>query len=146
MHHAINTSSDLCPGSVPVRILVAEDDDQTRELLEKILQLQGWQVHAVADGRQAVDAWGAGSYDLVLLDLGMPEMDGDEVTRRIRDQEGGSGRVPIILYSAFVLKEGEGQCVEGIDVDEYLPKPVRLQVLYATIHRHLRGEKPPTLA
>ena len=127
-----------------MRILIAEDDDQTRQLLEKILALHGWETRLVADGNQALAAWAEGDFDLLLLDLAMPGLDGAEVTREIRRREGASRRTPIIIYSAIVWGQAQGVDLHNVDVDEYLPKPVRIPVLCDAISRHL-GRKTPVL-
>ncbi|MBE0598785.1 MAG: response regulator [Desulfuromonadales bacterium] len=125
-----------------LRILIAEDDAQTRELLEKILALRGWESRLCADGNQALAAWAEGGFSLLLLDLAMPGMDGAEVTREVRRQEGSSRRTPIIIYSATVWGQGRGVELEGVDVDEYLPKPVRIPVPCEAISRYLGAAGP----
>jgi PAS domain S-box-containing protein len=104
------------------RILVAEDDPVNRKVAVRLLELMGYQVDTVDDGRQAVDAWCKGSYDLILMDCQMPELDGYEATREIRGQETPQRHIPIVALTANVMPGVETQC-KAAGMDAYVAKP-----------------------
>jgi len=119
----------------PLRILVAEDNDVNRRLLLTILEKQGHAVTASTDGRAAVAALEAAAFDLVLMDVQMPEVDGLEATVRIRAAERGTGRhVPIVALTAHALKGDREACLAA-GMDDYLSKPVRAVELLDVIDR-----------
>jgi two-component system sensor histidine kinase/response regulator len=104
------------------RILVAEDDQVNRKVAVQLLELMGYQVDTVADGRQAVDSWRKGHYDLILMDCQMPELDGYEATREIRRLETRERRIPIVALTANVMPGVEAQC-KSAGMDAYVAKP-----------------------
>jgi CheY-like chemotaxis protein len=119
------------------RALLAEDDVTNRVFVATLLRRSGWEVTEVANGRLAVDALESGSFDLVLMDVQMPEMDGPEATRRIRSAEAVSGEhVPIIGITAHARKKDEEACLAA-GMDGYLSKPVDPDALFRLIGRHL---------
>jgi CheY-like chemotaxis protein len=121
-------------------ILIAEDHDAIRHLLDTILRQRGWEVTAVADGQQAVDAWSAGGVALVLMDVHMPVMDGLEATRRIRQLEEGTGRhTPIIALTVYARREDWDRALAA-GMDDYLTKPINRGLLLATVDRHMPPE------
>jgi len=105
-----------------MKALIADDDPVNRDILSRMLAHVGWDCDAVADGRAAVFQALAGGYDAVLLDLFMPEMDGFEAARRIR--EGGSGAVLLAVSGA---DEGDRALESGFD--RCLQKPYTLDAL-----------------
>jgi CheY-like chemotaxis protein len=120
-----------------VRILVAEDDQGIRELLELILRRQGWEVLTAVNGEEAVEVWGAGSVNLILMDVDMPGIDGFEATRIIREREEGTGHhTPIIALTAYQRKE-DWQKSLAVGMDDYLTKPISPKLLLASIERFL---------
>jgi len=126
---------------VAERILVIEDDNELANFITWQLQHEGYQVHAAkraADGLAAVREW---SPDLVILDIMMPEMDGWETCRRIRQMSG----VPIIMTTALGT---EKDVVRGLEMgaDDYLVKPFGPRELTARIRAVLRRKKPTDLA
>jgi CheY-like chemotaxis protein/HPt (histidine-containing phosphotransfer) domain-containing protein len=127
--------------STQVRVLVAEDEPVNREVVIAYLQRRGWQVMAVRDGRAAVEAVSSEVFDVVLMDVQMPGLDGYEATRLIREREGpGGARVPIICLTAHALKGDREKCLEA-GMDDYLAKPVEPEMLYATVERWV-GSRP----
>jgi CheY-like chemotaxis protein len=109
----------------PLRILLAEDNRVNQMLATAVLQRQGHQVTVVDNGRQAVKTWSEGTFDLLLMDVEMPEMDGLEATRAIRDRERRQGgHVPIIAMTAHAMRGDRERCLEA-GMDEYLAKPIR---------------------
>lgn len=119
-----------------VRILVAEDDPMVRELIQLILHQRGWQVSLAENGQQAVTQSAVGDFDLILMDLQMPELDGMEATRLIRQRENGGRRTPIIALTAHARSEDREECLAG-GMDGWLAKPVSMEQLYAMIEERL---------
>jgi two-component system sensor histidine kinase/response regulator len=113
-----------------LRILIAEDNPVNQQVVATMLRKRGHHVDIVADGRQAVEAVGARSYDVVLMDVQMPEMDGLAATRAIRDMPHGRS-VPIIALSAHPLAEDRERCLAA-GMNGYLTKPVKAHDLFAT--------------
>ncbi|MBE0597806.1 MAG: response regulator [Desulfuromonadales bacterium] len=127
------------PAIRDVRILLAEDDPMVRDLLRMALESRGWSVVTAGSGSQALDAWESGHFDLLLMDVQMPEMDGLEATRVLRQRESASeAHLPIIALTAHARQEDREACRQA-GMDDYLAKPIQLQTLFATIERHLAG-------
>ncbi len=130
----------------PLRILIAEDSLVNRKLAVGLLTRRGHDVHAVEDGRQAVQAVATSRFDVVLMDIQMPKLDGFEATREIRAAEATSAtghRVPIIALTAHALKSDRDKCLAA-GMDAYVCKPVRIRELTAAIATLLpRNMAPP---
>ncbi|MES2918623.1 MAG: PAS domain S-box protein [Pseudomonadota bacterium] len=123
------------------RVLVAEDNSVSQLLATEVLRRLGYQVDAVSNGREAVEACRRLPYDLILMDCDMPVMDGFEATRHIRALEAGSGRrVPIIAMTAAALQGDPERCIAA-GMDEFMSKPLRLQQLSQVIQAWLRRTK-----
>ena len=113
----------------PLRILLAEDNIVNQKVATIMLNRLGHQVTMVTDGAKAVAAWMPGAYDVVLMDVQMPGMDGLEATRRIRADEAPSGtHQPIIALTASAMTEERQACLAA-GMDEVLSKPLGLQDL-----------------
>jgi DNA-binding response OmpR family regulator len=119
------------------RVLVVEDDADIADVLRRSLRNEGYQVKTSADGIEALDVAAAFIPDLVVLDLGLPRLDGVEVCRRLRDD----GDVPILMLTARTELEDR---VTGLDsgADDYLVKPFERQELLARIRALLRRRPP----
>ncbi len=116
------------PTSV-LRVLLAEDNPVNQLLATRLLEKRGHRVVVAANGREALAALEKESYDLVLMDVQMPEMDGFEATAAIREKEKGSGiHQPVIALTAHAMKGDRERCLAG-GMDGYLSKPIRLQEL-----------------
>ena len=116
------------PTSV-LRVLLAEDNPVNQLLATRLLEKRGHRVVVTANGREALAALEKESYDLVLMDVQMPEMDGFEATAAIREKEKGSGiHQPVIALTAHAMKGDRERCLAG-GMDGYLSKPIRLQEL-----------------
>jgi two-component system sensor histidine kinase/response regulator len=125
--------SDDIPRIAPLSILLAEDGVTNQKLAVGLLHKWGHQVVVAKDGQEAVDAYTTGVFDLVLMDVQMPEMDGLEATRRIRQLEATLGRrTPIIAMTARAMKGDREQCLES-GMDGYVSKPIRQRDLYQAI-------------
>ncbi len=115
-----------------LRVLVVEDNATNRRVLEALLGKLGVSVELVEGGQEALDALGRERYDMVLMDVQMPGMDGVETTRRIRASEGSGVRIPIIAMTANTMKGDRETCLAA-GMDGYLPKPVDPAELARTI-------------
>jgi PAS domain S-box-containing protein len=128
------------------RILVAEDNAINQKVVVRLLGKRGLEADLVVNGREAVDAVRRTPYDLVLMDCQMPELDGYEATRVIRDLERGSGRhLPIVALTANAMK-GDADLCRAAGMDDYLAKPIRPETLDAILARWLRPGSPPAPA
>jgi signal transduction histidine kinase/CheY-like chemotaxis protein len=117
-------------------ILVAEDNEINRKVILRQFTLLGFTADMVSDGQQALVKWRSGDYALVLTDLHMPEMDGYDLTRAIRAEEGNARRTPIIVLTANALKD-EGDRCRALGTDDFLTKPVQLASMKAVLERWL---------
>jgi len=122
-----------------LRILLAEDNAVNQKFAVRTIEKAGHTVVVANNGREAVDAWQGETYDVVLMDVQMPEMDGFEATGRIRDLErerGETQRTPIIAMTANAMKGDRERCMEA-GMDGYVSKPVKRATLFAEIERVL---------
>jgi len=125
------------PAPGRTRVLLVEDNSVNRMLALRLLQKRGFNVEVALDGRQAVGAYQEREFDLILMDLQMPEMDGFEATREIRKLEQVSGkRTPIIALTAHALKEDYERCLSA-GMDAYITKPIRPDEFFALIQKVL---------
>ncbi|HLH71586.1 MAG TPA: response regulator transcription factor [Candidatus Dormibacteraeota bacterium] len=117
-----------------MEILVVDDDPSLRAALDRALRLEGYDVTFAHDGRQALQMMLGGRHDAVVLDLGLPLMDGVEVCRRVREM---GNRTPVLILTA---RDAVSDRVEGLDAgaDDYLVKPFALDELLARIRALLR--------
>ncbi|RVU13209.1 response regulator [Methylobacterium oryzihabitans] len=133
------------PAAAGGRILLAEDMPLNQELVRSALAASGYEVDVACDGAEAVEAVLTRSYDVILMDVQMPVMDGLSATRAIRRLPGPVCRVPIIAMTANVLPPQIAQCREA-GMDDHIGKPFRREVLSATIARWMSGEAADTAA
>jgi two-component system, sensor histidine kinase and response regulator len=118
-------------------VLLAEDNPVNRMLAARILEKNGYTVTAANDGREALATLEKVSYDLILMLVQMPELDGLETTKVIRAREKVTGqRIPIVAMTAHAFKDDEERCLEA-GMDAYLSKPIRTAELCSTIERLL---------
>ncbi len=127
----------------PLRVLVAEDNDFNSQLIEQLLVRRGHHVSLAQNGREALAILRDSSFDLLLLDIHMPELDGFEVTQEIRRRERETlGHLPIVALTARSRSEDRDRCLAA-GMDEFLTKPFRADDLWAVIDRLHHA---PTLA
>jgi len=143
-HEGDSRSRPLAPAAppqVPLRVLVAEDYETNRKVVLQMLGLMGCRADAVANGLEAVEAAERVDYDVILMDLQMPEIDGLAATAEIRRLEAARGRhTPIILaVTAHALEEDRRRCLEA-GMDGYLVKPVRQRDLYEVLAGRPSGD------
>jgi PAS domain S-box-containing protein len=119
----------------PIRALVVEDNAVNRELITTLLIPFGIEIDTACDGAEAVEAVGQGRYDVILMDMQMPVMDGLTATRRIRAlADRDAARTPIIAMTANVLPEQVARCREA-GMDDHLGKPINLPLLLQALDR-----------
>jgi signal transduction histidine kinase/CheY-like chemotaxis protein len=126
------------PGPGPARasrVLLAEDNPVNQRLVVIILEKQGHQVTLAANGREAVEAWSKECFDIILMDVQMPQVTGYEATEEIRRSERGSGRhIPIVAMTAHAMKGDRERCL-ACGMDSYISKPVRARDLLETLEK-----------
>ncbi|MCB1032835.1 MAG: response regulator, partial [Acidobacteria bacterium] len=129
---------------LPLRILVADDDFTNRKVAALILRSLGYAADVVDDGAKAVAAVREVRYDVLFMDLRMPDMDGLEATRRILEACGDGGRPRIIAMTASALGEDRQRCLAA-GMDDFISKPVLPDVVRETLLRWCgEGSKPPS--
>ena len=119
------------------KILVVEDNQDNRELVVKVLKINGYHVIEAVDGEEAIEKTRAENPDLILMDLFIPKIDGYEVTRRLkRDIDLKS--IPIIALTAHAMK-GDMEVALAAGCDGYIPKPIDVRELPKQIEHFLKG-------
>jgi signal transduction histidine kinase/DNA-binding NarL/FixJ family response regulator len=135
----------------PARVLVVEDNEVNRQVAAGMLARLGHAAAVAGDGEQALAALARGAFDAVLMDCGLPGIDGLEATRRLRAREAAEGgvdehgrpraRLPVIALTASALPADRVACLEA-GMDDFLSKPLRLEQLDAALRRSLAGAPP----
>jgi CheY-like chemotaxis protein len=119
---------------VPLRILVAEDNAINQKLALQLLKKMGYRADVVANGLEVLDVLGRQPYDVILMDMQMPEMDGLEATRLICQEWPMAERPRIIAMTANAMQEDRDACFEA-GMDDYVVKPIRVPELQAALER-----------
>jgi signal transduction histidine kinase/ActR/RegA family two-component response regulator len=123
-------------------ILLVEDERINRMLAEKIMVKQGWKVTPARNGEEALTAYKTGRFDLIVMDIQMPVMDGFTATQAIRNmEEEKGGHIPIIALTAHAIKGDREKCLAA-GMDDYLSKPIASDKFISTISRYLYKKKP----
>ncbi|BBK44469.1 hypothetical protein STVA_44890 [Allostella vacuolata] len=150
----LTTADDHRPGKVrqspppalpPLSVLVVEDSPLNQDLMREALRAAGHRVTMARNGADAVTAADAGRFDLILMDVRMPGMDGVEATRRIRAGRGATARVPIIGLTADATEAQRNQCLAS-GMDAVLVKPVDFARLWETVGTLVRQRGPAAIA
>ena len=124
-----------------IRILLAEDNAINQTLAVRLLEKRGYSVTVAPDGQAAVEAFQTGGFELVLMDIQMPGMDGFEATAAIREREKLTGaHIPIVAMTAHALVGDQERCLAS-GMDGYVSKPIRTSELFGVIEKML-GDKP----
>ncbi|MBL8769967.1 MAG: response regulator [Phenylobacterium sp.] len=131
--HAVQAAPDQ-----PLRVLAADDNPTNRKVIALMLEATGAQVVTVENGYEAVEAWRVGAFDVVLMDLRMPVLDGLAAIRMIRaeEQAGGRPRTPMIVLSANTSAEDRAAS-SGAGADGHIAKPIRTEALFAALEASL---------
>jgi PAS domain S-box-containing protein len=125
----------------PLRILAAEDNEFNAQLLEQLLGRRGHQVRVANNGREALALAETGAFELLLLDVHMPELDGFQVVRAVRERERTTeGHLPIIALTARARQEDRERCLAA-GMDDFLSKPIQAADLWAAIDRVTRRDE-----
>lgn len=117
-----------------LKILLAEDNRMNRVLAIKLLERRGHRVTAAFNGAEAIEALERESFDVVLMDVHMPEVDGLEATRRIRACADERRTVPIIAVTAHTAPDDRERCLDA-GMDDFVEKPLRIDALTEAIER-----------
>jgi PAS domain S-box-containing protein len=121
------------PPTRPLKVLLAEDNPVNQRLAVRLLEKQGHAVVVVGDGRQALAALEGGSFDVVLMDVQMPEMDGLAATEALRQREQATGgRMPVLAMTAYAMKGDRERCLAA-GMDGYLSKPIQPNELWQAL-------------
>ena len=136
------TPKHACGGR---RILVAEDNLVNQKVALRMLEARGYDVTLAATGREALGAWEKQVFDLMLLDMHMPELSGCEVAAEIRRRETPGRRIPIVALSASSLREDRDRCLAA-GMNDYLSKPIESAELYRLLENLLALDHQPVKA
>ena len=120
-------------------ILLAEDNPMNQKLAVTLLKKAGYSVDAVEDGRMVIEAVKRRAYDLILMDVQMPEMNGFEATKIIREMEGDRKHTPIIAITAHAMKGDREKCLQA-GMDDYISKPIEPQELFHAIEKWTKSQ------
>lgn len=123
-----------------VAILLVEDDPVNQKVLYRMLKEKGYSVDIAGNGLEALAKHDQNNYDIILMDIQMPELDGIDTTKYIRKKEGRDKRTPIVALTAFALK-GDKEKFIALGMDEYVPKPVKIEELFSVIDKVIRAKK-----
>jgi PAS domain S-box-containing protein len=122
------------------KILLVEDNPISQNLEMKILREVGYDVDAVSNGHDAIEAIKTGSFDVVLMDVEMTDMDGLTATKKVRDLPGINGRIPIIAVTAHSSMKDREKCLAA-GMDDYIAKPINIHFLKLTIDQWLHNSR-----
>ncbi len=126
------------------RILLVEDNDFNQEVAMELLALMGMEVILAMDGREAIEKVHAEAFDVVLMDLQMPVMDGYEATRQLRG-EAAFANLPILAMTAHAMLPERERCL-ALGMNDYITKPINPDELFGTLAKWIHGGGPPTEA
>jgi len=120
-----------------IKILLAEDNEANQFLIKALTKAKNWNITVVENGQEAVEAFKKDEFNLILMDVQMPLMNGYEATMMIRDIEKERGtHVPIIALTAYAMKSDKDMCIEA-GMDDYISKPFKRQIFLDSIEGFL---------
>ena len=132
--NTIQHTNNIINSYSKLNILLAEDDLTNQKVIMKMLMGRGYEVDLASNGLEALEFYHQKKYDIILMDIQMPEMNGVDVAQRIRQMEKDKKHTPIIAISAYALK-GDKERFLSIGMDAYISKPIDMKDLYFTIER-----------
>jgi CheY-like chemotaxis protein len=133
--------ADPRPSNAALRVLLVEDNPTNQRLTQRLLEKRGHAVTLADNGREALQVLAAGGFDVVLMDVQMPEMDGFEATAAIRAGEEGSGaHQPIVAMTAHAMKGDEARCLAA-GMDAYVAKPIVTGKLFEAMNAAMRSAR-----
>jgi signal transduction histidine kinase/CheY-like chemotaxis protein len=130
-------SDDVLPATAKLKILIAEDHDMSRQLLQKLLDMRGYAVVTAANGKDALREMQGQAFDVVLMDMHMPELDGLGTTAEIRRRERGGRPTPVIALTAEASEGLRDRYMEA-GITDYLAKPIKPEKLFELIDKVLQ--------
>jgi PAS domain S-box-containing protein len=133
-----NDSLLIQQSSYDVNVLLVEDDPVSQLIIRHLCKLKGWQLQVASDGRKALEIYDKHSFDLILMDIQLPEMSGFEVTQYIRENEKTTGKhIPIIATTAYSMSTDKEKCLR-IGMDDFVSKPINIQKLFEAIEMFIK--------
>lgn len=109
------------------RILLAEDNLDTQELMKDFVEFIDCTLHVASNGEETLEKWKTGKYDLILMDINMPKMNGFQTTQEIRKLENGKSHTPIMALTASAVVSDHEECLRA-GMDDYLIKPITISM------------------
>jgi PAS domain S-box-containing protein len=142
--HSPTADAGGAPPVRPMRVLVAEDNSVNQKLIQRLLQKRGHSVVLAEDGRDALQSLEREKFDLVLMDVQMPEVGGFEVTAEVRRREKATGvHLPIVAMTAHAMKGDRERCLSA-GMDAYVSKPIHADELLQVVERYGKAQQPHT--
>ena len=130
----------------PLAVLLAEDNVVNQKLATRLLEKMGHRVMLAANGAEAVRLHGSSQFDLILMDVQMPEMNGFEATAQIRDREKRTGdHIPIVALTAHAMQGDRDRCLAA-GMDDYLSKPLNANALAEKLESVAHKREPANIA
>jgi two-component system cell cycle response regulator DivK len=118
------------------KIIIAEDSSVIQNLTKKILQIQNYEITSVKNGEEVIDQLNSGEFDLILMDINMPKMDGMECSRQIRSMSDNSkSNIPIIAITGNAMNYSD-QDFKEVGINEYVPKPLNFDILVDMVKKY----------
>lgn len=132
-------SGSVDPQTRRLRFLIVDDDDLNRNMMELMLSPHGYELEFACDGAEALEAIQSRPFDLVFMDLVLPDMNGSDVTRLVREWEAGKRHLPIVAVTAYDMPGQPRELVQA-GMDDYIFKPYDLRGLVRMIELYAKGE------
>lgn len=139
MELTVESPSPLEPIELEARVLLVEDNPMNQQVAREVLNRFGCEVETAANGLEALELFKKRRYDMIFMDIHMPEMDGFEATRAIREAETGDAHIPIVAMTALAMHGDREKCLAA-GMDDYIAKPIRTAAVREALVRFLLPE------
>jgi CheY-like chemotaxis protein/HPt (histidine-containing phosphotransfer) domain-containing protein len=145
-HGPCDTSASFIPdqsiweASTKLRILLAEDNPINQRVATRLLEKMGHEVVIAGDGKEVIRNWEKEPFDLILMDVQMPEMDGYEATTKIRALPGENSKTPIVAMTAHAMASDRDKCL-AVGMNDYLSKPLNVEEVLKVVHKYVSGQQ-----